>query len=120
MLQKLPLHLNNLMSLLVRKNLIWTHGVGVYAWRDRLARQEDESTNYVLPNHMLFRIAASMPTDVASLLACCSPVPPLVRLYASDLVVLIQPLKERTIIMHTDLDEGTVVEEYAHECCAYH
>jgi hypothetical protein len=34
---------------------------------------------YILPNHMLFHIAQSLPTDVQSLLACCSPVPPAVK-----------------------------------------
>jgi hypothetical protein len=29
---------------------------GLYAWRDRVARKEDESTGYVLPNQLLFRL----------------------------------------------------------------
>ncbi|XP_075930230.1 exosome complex component 10-like [Petromyzon marinus] len=33
----------------------------LYAWRDRTARAEDESTGYVLPNHMLMKIAEEMP-----------------------------------------------------------
>lgn len=51
----------------------------VYKWRDVTARQEDESTRYVLPNNMLFTISEMMPTDVPSLIACCSPVPPFIR-----------------------------------------
>ncbi|CAM6040350.1 unnamed protein product [Sphagnum compactum] len=34
---------------------------GLYAWRDRVARKEDESTGYVLPNQLLFRLAEEMP-----------------------------------------------------------
>ncbi|KAH9532878.1 hypothetical protein CY35_18G022400 [Sphagnum magellanicum] len=34
---------------------------GLYAWRDRVARKEDESTGYVLPNQLLFRLAEETP-----------------------------------------------------------
>ncbi|KAJ1818575.1 exosome nuclease subunit, partial [Coemansia sp. RSA 2675] len=61
----------------------------LHAWRDACARDEDESTRYVLPNHMLFALALKCPTDVASLLAACHPTPPPVRMHAADLVVLI-------------------------------
>jgi len=67
---------------------------GVFAWRDRVAREEDESTRYVLPNHMLFRISETLPTDVNSLLACCNPVPPLVRLQAHDLLSIIEDARK--------------------------
>ncbi|NXT89005.1 EXOSX protein, partial [Anhinga rufa] len=33
----------------------------LFAWRDNMARQEDESTGYVLPNHMLLKIAEELP-----------------------------------------------------------
>ncbi|KAL3683440.1 hypothetical protein R1sor_001462 [Riccia sorocarpa] len=39
----------------------------LYAWRDQVARREDESTGYVLPNHLLFQIATEMPEDVRQL-----------------------------------------------------
>ncbi|PIK40394.1 putative exosome component 10 [Apostichopus japonicus] len=34
----------------------------LYAWRDSIAREEDESTGYILPNHMLFQIAEHLPS----------------------------------------------------------
>ncbi len=61
----------------------------LYAWRDRLARDEDESTRYVLPNHMLFQLSELVPVDVGGVLACCNPIPPLVRQYATDMAALI-------------------------------
>ncbi|KAI9504769.1 ribonuclease H-like domain-containing protein [Coemansia spiralis] len=61
----------------------------LHRWRDMCARDEDESTRYVLPNHMLFAVAARIPEDVPTLLATCQPTPPLVRLYASDIVMMI-------------------------------
>lgn len=51
----------------------------LFEWRDTMARQEDESPGYVLPKHMLFQIAEIMPREAQGVLACCNPVPPLVR-----------------------------------------
>ncbi|RLN41138.1 protein RRP6-like 1 isoform X2 [Panicum miliaceum] len=39
----------------------------LHEWRDRIARQEDESTGYVLPNKALIEIAKQMPTDTGHL-----------------------------------------------------
>lgn len=58
----------------------------VHSWRDAVARSEDESTGYVLPNHYLFQLAERMPADLASLLAIFRPVPPLVRVKSNDLL----------------------------------
>lgn len=51
----------------------------IYLWRDKVARQEDESTGYVLPNHMMLQIAEILPREMQGILACCNPIPPLVR-----------------------------------------
>ncbi|CAD6992966.1 unnamed protein product [Ceratitis capitata] len=51
----------------------------VFQWRDTTARQEDESYGYVLPNHMLLQISESLPREMQGILACCNPIPPLVR-----------------------------------------
>ncbi|XP_024526441.1 protein RRP6-like 1 [Selaginella moellendorffii] len=40
---------------------------GLYAWRDKLCRSEDESTGYILPNSLLFRLAEDAPQDVKRL-----------------------------------------------------
>eukprot|EP01102_Stenamoeba_stenopodia_P020888 TRINITY_DN8292_c0_g1_i1.p1 TRINITY_DN8292_c0_g1~~TRINITY_DN8292_c0_g1_i1.p1 ORF type:complete len:1022 (-),score=235.38 TRINITY_DN8292_c0_g1_i1:83-3148(-) len=65
----------------------------IFKWRDHTAREEDESTRYVLPNHMMFHIAEVLPTEMEALLACCNPVPPLVRINAADLVQIIVDAK---------------------------
>jgi len=36
----------------------------VHEWRDRVAREEDESTQYVMPNRYLFKLAEAPPGDV--------------------------------------------------------
>ncbi|XP_038076788.1 exosome component 10-like [Patiria miniata] len=61
----------------------------LYAWRDQLARQEDESTGYILPNHMMFQIAENLPREAHGVLACCNPIPPLVRQQLNEVHQLI-------------------------------
>ncbi|KAJ2824111.1 exosome nuclease subunit, partial [Coemansia erecta] len=67
----------------------------LHQWRDSCAREEDESIGYVLPNHMLLNASDKMPEDTAGLFKACSPTPPLVRLYASDIVLLIARERKR-------------------------
>ncbi|KAL9230839.1 hypothetical protein vseg_006135 [Gypsophila vaccaria] len=40
---------------------------GLYAWRDAVAREEDESTGYILPNKLLLEIAKQMPLTTSNL-----------------------------------------------------
>ncbi|KAJ1561511.1 Exosome component 10 [Cladochytrium tenue] len=63
----------------------------VHAWRDAVAREEDESPRYVLPNHLLANLALAMPTSLPELLRCCRPVVPnLVRVRAADLCRVVE------------------------------
>lgn len=65
----------------------------LHQWRDHTAREEDESLRYVLPNHMLFALVERMPTDSAGVIGCCNPCPPLVRMNAQAIAVIIQKAK---------------------------
>ncbi|XP_033642583.1 exosome component 10-like [Asterias rubens] len=65
----------------------------LYKWRDRTARQEDESTGYILPNHMLLQIAENLPREAHGILACCNPIPPLVRQQLNEVHQLILKAK---------------------------
>ncbi|EPQ54765.1 hypothetical protein GLOTRDRAFT_77494 [Gloeophyllum trabeum ATCC 11539] len=58
----------------------------VHGWRDRVAREEDESTRYVLPNHYIFQLAEKPPADMAALLGSFQPVPPVIRRRAKELL----------------------------------
>lgn len=62
----------------------------LHRWRDQIARAEDESIRYVLPDHMLFELAEYSPRDSAQVLACCQPTPPLVRMHVHAIVDVIQ------------------------------
>ncbi|KAL9651828.1 hypothetical protein ABK040_000176 [Willaertia magna] len=66
----------------------------LYRWRDTVARKEDESIRYVLPDHMMFTIAQETPRDIPLLLSCCNPVPKLVRRDAKIIVDLIKKALE--------------------------
>ncbi|KAK4026872.1 hypothetical protein OUZ56_015898 [Daphnia magna] len=45
------------------------------AWRDRVARDEDESPNFVVPNYMLVTMTHHLPNNPQHLLRCCSYAP---------------------------------------------
>ncbi|XP_017322612.1 exosome component 10 [Ictalurus punctatus] len=66
----------------------------MYAWRDKLARAEDESTGYVLPNHMMMKVAEELPREPQGIVACCNPTPPLVRQQINELHQLIKQARE--------------------------
>jgi ribonuclease D len=66
----------------------------IYNWRDKEAREHDESTRYVLPNDLLWELSLKMPTDQTSFLACCKPVPPLIKDKTEDLIKIIGQAKE--------------------------
>ncbi|XP_069466040.1 exosome complex component 10 isoform X2 [Ambystoma mexicanum] len=70
----------------------------IYAWRDRTARQEDESTGYVLPNHMMLKISEELPKEPQGIIACCNPIPPLVRQQLNELHLLILQAREMPLL----------------------
>lgn len=58
----------------------------VHYWRDKVAREEDESPAYVLPAKMLGALAETTPTDDRGLAKVCHPMPPLVRTRMNELL----------------------------------
>lgn len=66
----------------------------LFAWRDRVAREEDESVGFVLPKHMMLQIADILPKEMQGILACCSPIPPLVRQHLLHLHEIIRKARE--------------------------
>ncbi|GAD93271.1 exosome component 3'-5' exonuclease [Paecilomyces variotii No. 5] len=65
----------------------------VHQWRDEVARAEDEGVQCVFPKHVLFRVAQAMPLDLGTLFRTISPVTPLVKERASDLLAVIKAAK---------------------------
>uniref|UniRef100_A0A452FC79 Exosome complex component 10 n=1 Tax=Capra hircus TaxID=9925 RepID=A0A452FC79_CAPHI len=70
----------------------------LFAWRDKTARREDESYGYVLPNHMMLKIAEELPKEPQGIVACCNPVPPLVRQQINEMHLLIQQAREMPLL----------------------
>lgn len=70
----------------------------LHKWRDETARAEDDSTNYVLPNHMLLNIAETLPREMQGILACCNPIPPLVRQNLLKIHKMILKAREQPLI----------------------
>ncbi|TFK69512.1 hypothetical protein BDN72DRAFT_767808 [Pluteus cervinus] len=62
----------------------------LHKWRDQVAREEDESTRYVLPNHHLFQLAERPPNDMATLLTLFTSFPPVIKRRAKELLTVIR------------------------------
>ncbi|KAI9911246.1 hypothetical protein PsorP6_009070 [Peronosclerospora sorghi] len=69
--------------------------VALYQWRDRIARQEDESVVYVMPNHVLMKLTKHLPLRSDELFRACHPVPLLIRKNALELLQLIAAEKTK-------------------------
>ncbi|KAM8863986.1 exosome complex component 10 [Spinachia spinachia] len=70
----------------------------LFAWRDKLARQEDESTGFTMPTHMMIKISEELPREPQGIIACCNPVPPLVRQYVNELHLLVQQARQMPLL----------------------
>lgn len=60
-------------------------------------RYERSFRRYVLPNHMLMQIAEILPREMQGILACCNPVPTLVRQNLFHLHQLIAQARNQSI-----------------------
>ncbi|KAL8812176.1 MAG: hypothetical protein Q9223_000319 [Gallowayella weberi] len=69
----------------------------VHQWRDKIARQKDESLLHILSNQCIFTVAREMPTTVPDLLGYCHPISRVLRTSAPELVSVIQKAKEEGI-----------------------
>ncbi|KAF2197552.1 exosome complex exonuclease-like protein Rrp6 [Delitschia confertaspora ATCC 74209] len=65
----------------------------VHEWRDKIARLEDESVLFIMPNHAIFTIARTLPEDKTSIFAAIHNVSPIVRMRADELVNVISTAK---------------------------
>ena len=76
----------------------------LYDWRDRTARQEDESVHYVCPNAALLRIASNRPVTVAALQRLANPLPPLVMRRSQE---ILEAIKTSSIVASTSISRDT-------------
>ncbi|KAF8989034.1 hypothetical protein BDQ17DRAFT_1393351 [Cyathus striatus] len=70
----------------------------VHWWRERVAREEDESTRFVLPTHFLFQLGEQPPADMPALLQIFrTNVPPVLKRRAKELLDAIQDAVKRSL-----------------------
>jgi exosome complex exonuclease RRP6 len=65
----------------------------VHEWRDEIARIDDDSTSFVMPNHVIFKIAKLLPNDMVALLGIAHPISHSVKSRTGELLDLIKSAK---------------------------
>jgi exosome complex exonuclease RRP6 len=65
----------------------------VHEWRDKMARRDDDSTAFVMPNHVIFSIAKLIPMDMVALLRIAHPISHSVKSRSGELLELIKTAK---------------------------
>ena len=66
----------------------------VHQWRDRIAREEDESVHVVMPKHVLYNLAREMPVDMPTLLGCSHPISKSFKNRKSELLAVIKKARK--------------------------
>ena len=90
---------NSYMGLIMKNRVNFNNRQGqalkdIYLWRDNLARTEDECTHYVMPNHMMLKIAEVLPQEQQGILACCNPIPVMVKKHLNELHLIVLKARE--------------------------
>lgn len=83
----------------------------LYEWRDKIARIDDESPRYVMPNQLLVSLAAAAPTDASTVLSSSNVISDHVRKNCKEIAIIIEiALKEsekEDLLLLKDLSENT-------------
>ena len=66
----------------------------VHAWRDKIARMDDDSTNFVMPNHIVLSLSKLMPTNMQAMLSIIHPISHNVKSRTGELLDVIKAAKE--------------------------
>ncbi|KAL7076376.1 hypothetical protein ACQ4LE_004485 [Meloidogyne hapla] len=88
----------------------------LWRWREVTAKEHDKSFYYVLPDHMMLKIAEVLPREQSGILACCTPVPRLVRHELESLTRILKiarelPLEQTTINNLNNLSKQNGIDE---------
>lgn len=77
---------------LVKKQLV----IDLYNWRDRIARRDDESVRYIMPNQLLVALVLSAPVDSSGVLAASNYLTDHVRMNAKEIAEVIRSSLSRS------------------------
>jgi len=61
----------------------------LWDWRDRVARERDESVGYVVGGQVMLRVSQHLPKNVDQLGQCGNPLPPIVREEAAEIIQIV-------------------------------
>lgn len=73
----------------------------LFLWRDNMARKEDESTGYVMPNYLLISLANRMPQTPEAVFSVSKSLPLLVRKNVEEILDVIKDSKDE----HVEVEE---------------
>lgn len=62
----------------------------VHQWRDRIAREEDESVHVIMPKHVIYNLAREMPVDMHTLLGCSHPISKSFKIRTPEVLAVIK------------------------------
>lgn len=66
----------------------------LHKWRDDVAREQDDSTHYIMPNHNIFTLAKALPSSRAELTGLLHPMTKTIRERAGEMMAVISNAKE--------------------------
>lgn len=69
----------------------------VHKWRDTVAREEDESPLFIMPNHALFSIGRHMPTERNALFNVVQHISHILRVRADEVVKIVADAKDQGV-----------------------
>ncbi|CAI5993135.1 unnamed protein product [Closterium sp. NIES-64] len=81
----------------------------LYTWRDQTGRECDEGLGYVMPNHLLLKVARDMPTSERALRTCLRGSAPLVARNAATITRIISQIKDSADLATSTLESPAVV-----------
>jgi len=82
----------------------------LYEWRDKWARQADESCEYVLKKHQMLKIAELLPREIHGILALCNPVSSIVETNLHQIHELIMQARDFKAAAVLDNQAGEEIE----------
>uniref|UniRef100_A0A182QEF5 HRDC domain-containing protein n=1 Tax=Anopheles farauti TaxID=69004 RepID=A0A182QEF5_9DIPT len=118
--QKPVMNEDSVMNIYRRSRYVFDHRQ-MYAlreilyWRDQMARMEDESPGYVLPQHMALDIASKLPREMQGILASCTPVPSLVRQHLHALHQIILKARDLPAVIGDQTQTGEQQADTRHK-----
>lgn len=83
----------------------------LYEWRDEIARKEDESPRYIMPNHVMVALCTSMPTDTQGILGTANSSSSRTRVYVKNILEVLKAAQAKMDAMDADDAEPEAADD---------